>query len=200
MANDVLTVWQRALAYAAGAPAETAFSGLSGLPETPAAVLPAAADLELVLAQAISAEGEYTGAMSDSDARRLVNLCYAMAATLQGAPALALPDDCGPRMRRLYRKEPVADLLFTVIPQLQQLQAGCDAFPDGSFQLVKACGGLLHYQRAGQWETADVLCNRTPHLLVEEIGGKAAEVNPYGFTIAVQDRGHNPDHGYYRYR
>ena len=62
-------------------------------------------------------------------------------------------------------------------------------------------GGILHYQRSGDAETAEIIVNRTEHIIVEPLAsGKHTEVNPMGFTIVVEEIGHNPDHSYYDYQ
>ena len=41
---------------------------------------------------------------------------------------------------------------------------------------------------------------RTEHIIVETLAsGKSTEVNPMGFTIVVEEVGHNPNHSYYDY-
>ena len=58
--------------------------------------------------------------------------------------------------------------------------------------------GILHYQRVGEAETAEVIVNRSEHIIVEPLAsGKHTEVNPMGFTIVVEENGHNPNHSYY---
>lgn len=70
---------------------------------------------------------------------------------------------------------------------LAQLRRSCDAFRGGSIELVKAAGDVLHFRRVGKTQTAEVILNRGPHLLCTQAFGKAAEVNPQGFTILVED-------------
>ena len=66
--------------------------------------------------------------------------------------------------------------------------------------MLRAEGGILHYQRTGRYEVAEIIANRTDHLIVEQLAsGKFTEVNPMGFTITVEERGHNPNHSYYDY-
>ena len=48
--------------------------------------------------------------------------------------------------------------------------------------------------------TAEIIVNRTEHIIVETLAsGKSTEVNPMGFTIVVEEVGHNPNHSYYDY-
>ena len=50
-------------------------------------------------------------------------------------------------------------------------------------------------------ETAEIIVNRTEHIIVEPLAsGKHTEVNPMGFTIVVEEVGHNPNHSYYDYK
>ena len=63
---------------------------------------------------------------------------------------------------------------------------------------LRAQDGILHYQRVGQLETAEIIVNRSEHIIVEPLAsGKHTEVNPMGFTIVVEENGHNPNHSYY---
>ena len=56
--------------------------------------------------------------------------------------------------------------------------------------------GLL--KRIGKAETAEIIVNRSEHIIVEPLAsGKHTEVNPMGFTIVVEENGHNPNHSYY---
>ena len=76
------------------------------------------------------------------------------------------------------------------------------ARPSGTGQLrvLRAEDGILHYQRVGKVETAEIIVNRTEHIIVETLAsGKSTEVNPMGFTIVVEEVGHNPNHSYYDY-
>ena len=58
-----------------------------------------------------------------------------------------------------------------------------------------------HYQRIGEFEAAEIIVNRTEHIIVEPLAsGKHTEVNPMGFTIVVEEVGHNPNHSYYDYK
>lgn len=46
---------------------------------------------------------------------------------------------------------------------------------------------MLHFRRVGRTQTAEIILNRGEHLLATQAFGKAAEVNPLGFTILVED-------------
>ena len=75
------------------------------------------------------------------------------------------------------------------------------AFRTGELRVLRAEGGVLHYQRIGEFEAAEIIVNRTEHIIVEPLAsGKHTEVNPMGFTIVVEEVGHNPDHSYYDYK
>ena len=88
--------------------------------------------------------------------------------------------------------------LRPVLAQLAQLRHTCEAFRTGELRVLRAEGGVLHYQRIGEAETAEIIVNRTEHIIVEPLAsGKHTEVNPMGFTIVVEENGHNPDHSYY---
>ena len=68
----------------------------------------------------------------------------------------------------------------------------------GELRVLRAQDGILHYQRVGEAETAEVIVNRSEHIIVEPLAsGKHTEVNPMGFTIVVEENGHNPNHSYY---
>ena len=67
--------------------------------------------------------------------------------------------------------------------------------------MLRAEGGILHFQRIGEYEVAEIIANRTDHMIVEQLSsGKFTEVNPMGFTITVEEIGHNPNHSYYDYQ
>ena len=86
------------------------------------------------------------------------------------------------------------------LAQLAQLRHTCEAFRTGKLNVLRAEGGILHYQRIGEAETAEIIVNRTEHIIVETLAsGKSTEVNPMGFTIVVEEVGHNPNHSYYDY-
>ena len=87
------------------------------------------------------------------------------------------------------------------LAQLAQLRHTCEAFRTGQLRVLRAEGGILHYQRVGKVETAEIIVNRTEHIIVEPLAsGKHTEVNPMGFTIVVEEVGHNPNHSYYDYK
>ena len=86
-----------------------------------------------------------------------------------------------------------------VLAQLAQLRHTCEAFHSGALRVLRADGGVLHYQRIGLVETAEIIVNRTEHIIVEPLAsGKHTEVNPMGFTIVVEEAG--PNHSYYDYK
>ncbi len=183
-----------ALRYAADGCAEEAARAFSDLHSSPRGPAPAADELEQVLSGAADRHGSFA---APDTARRLVNMAYALAATLPGAAALAFPSAPGPLAARLYRSPQALDELSEILSQLEGLRATCDAFPAGAFHLVKACGGLLHFERLGAAEIADAIFNRSALPRIEPVGEKMTEVNPFGFTITVRQAGHNPDHSYY---
>ena len=84
------------------------------------------------------------------------------------------------------------------LAQLAQLRHSCEAFRTGELRVLRAEDGILHYQRIGKTETAEIIVNRSEHIIVEPLAsGKHTEVNPMGFTIVVEENGHNPNHSYY---
>ena len=85
-----------------------------------------------------------------------------------------------------------------MLAQLAQLRHSCEAFCTGELRVLRAEDGILHYQRIGKTETAEIIVNRSEHIIVEPLAsGKHTEVNPMGFTIVVEENGHNPNHSYY---
>ena len=87
---------------------------------------------------------------------------------------------------------PVGGYYYTCAVTSRQTEAELNA--------LRAEGGILHYQRIGEAETAEIIVNRTEHIIVETLAsGKSTEVNPMGFTIVVEEVGHNPNHSYYDY-
>ncbi len=77
--------------------------------------------------------------------------------------------------------------LRPILTQLALLRKSCDAFKEGRFELVEAGPDLLHYRRVGPTQSAEIALNRSNALRVITAFGKAAEVNPIGFTILVED-------------
>ena len=69
---------------------------------------------------------------------------------------------------------------------------------DYQIELVEASTDVLHYRRVGKEQTAEIILNNGPHLIVRTAFGKQTEVNPGGFTILVEDN--QPQHvGYFKY-
>ena len=136
----------------------------------------------------------------------LLRMAYAIIYTLPGVPCLYYGDEIGmqgyrdPFNRAFYRWDTREERLRPVLAQLAQLRHSCDAFRCGQLRILRAEGGVLHYQRIGETETAEVIVNRTESIIVETLAsGKCTEVNPMGFTIVVEEIGHNPNHSYYDY-
>ena len=178
-----------ALCYAANGNAEAFAAALSVRHACVRSAAPTASELEAILSTFGPGDAE--------TARRLINMAYALCATLPGAANLCYPADAGPLLQRLYGRTENLRELCEILTQLESLRATSDAFPGGSFHLVKACDGILHYTRTGPTETADAIFNRTAHIHVEPIGQKVTEINPFGFTVTVREAGHSPNHSYY---
>jgi glycosidase len=135
-----------------------------------------------------------------------LRMAFAMLYTLPGVPCVYYGDEVAmqgyrdPFNRGYYPWQTSEKRLRPILAQLAELRRTCEAFRSGAFRVVRAEGGLLHYQRIGAAETADIILNCSEHILVEPLpSGKSTEVNPMGFTILVEENGHNPDHSYYDY-
>ena len=133
-----------------------------------------------------------------------LRMAYAIIYTLPGLPCLYYGDEIGmqgyrdPFNRGYYCWDSHEERLKPVLAQLAQLRHSCEAFRTGALRVLRAEGGVLHYQRVGATETAEVIVNRSEHIIVEPLAsGKHTEVNPMGFTIVVEENGHNPNHSYY---
>ena len=142
----------------------------------------------------------------DSAIRRLL-LGYAMIFTLPGVPCIYYGDEIGmqgyrdPFNRAFFCWDSHEKRLKPVLAQLAQLRHSCEAFRTGELRVLRAEDGILHYQRIGEFEAAEIIVNRTEHIIVEPLAsGKHTEVNPMGFTIVVEEVGHNPNHSYYDYK
>ena len=136
-----------------------------------------------------------------------LRMAYAIIYTLPGVPCLYYGDEIGmqgyrdPFNRGFYCWDSHEERLRPVLAQLAQLRHSCEAFRTGALRVLRSEGGILHYQRIGEAETAEIIVNRTEHIIVEPLAsGKHTEVNPMGFTIVVEEIGHNPDHSYYDYQ
>ena len=135
-----------------------------------------------------------------------LRMAYAIIYTLPGVPCLYYGDEIAmqgyrdPFNRAFFRWDAHEQRLRPVLAQLAQLRHTCEAFRTGKLNVLRAEGGILHYQRIGEAETAEIIVNRTEHIIVETLAsGKSTEVNPMGFTIVVEEVGHNPNHSYYDY-
>ena len=135
-----------------------------------------------------------------------LRMAYAIIYTLPGVPCLYYGDEIGmqgyrdPFNRGFYCWDSHEERLKPVLAQLAQLRHTCEAFRTGQLRVLRAEDGILHYQRVGKVETAEIIVNRTEHIIVETLAsGKSTEVNPMGFTIVVEEVGHNPNHSYYDY-
>ena len=136
-----------------------------------------------------------------------LRMAYAIIYTLPGVPCLYYGDEIGmqgyrdPFNRGFYCWDSHEERLKPVLAQLAQLRHTCEAFRTGELRVLRAEGGVLHYQRIGEFEAAEIIVNRTEHIIVEPLAsGKHTEVNPMGFTIVVEEVGHNPNHSYYDYK
>ena len=136
-----------------------------------------------------------------------LRMAYAIIYTLPGVPCLYYGDEIGmqgyrdPFNRGFYCWDSHEERLKPVLAQLAQLRHTCEAFRTGQLRVLRAEDGILHYQRVGKVETAEIIVNRTEHIIVEPLAsGKHTEVNPMGFTIVVEEVGHNPNHSYYDYK
>ena len=135
---------------------------------------------------------------------RDLKICFAFLLTMAGAPFIYYGDEIGmqgyrdPFNRGYYCWDSHEERLKPVLAQLAQLRHSCEAFRTGALRVLRAEGGVLHYQRVGATETAEIIVNRSEHIIVEPLAsGKHTEVNPMGFTIVVEENGHNPNHSYY---
>ena len=138
------------------------------------------------------------------DALRRVLLAYAMLYTLPGVPCVDYGDEIGmqgyrdPFNRAYFDWNSTERRLRVPLTNLARLRRSCDAFDGGSMELVEASADVLHYRRVGKEQTAEIILNNGPHLIVRAAFGKQTEVNPGGFTILVEDN--QPQHvGYFKY-
>ena len=124
---------------------------------------------------------------------RLLRLAYAMIFTLPGVPSIYYGDEIAmqgyrdPFNRAYFNWESTESRVRPVLRQLAHLRRECDAFAEGGMQIIRAEGDVLHYRRTGPTQMADIIVNRSSRLIVAEAFGKHTEVNPYGFTILVED-------------
>ena len=123
----------------------------------------------------------------------LMRLAYAMIFTLPGVPSIYYGDEIAmqgyrdPFNRAYFDWNSAEQRIRQVLRQLARLRSECDAFKNGRFELVKAEGDLLQYRRVGRTQTAEIVLNRSPRLVAVTAFGKTTEVNPWGFTVLVED-------------
>ena len=124
---------------------------------------------------------------------KLLAMAYAAIFTLPGVPSIYYGDEVAmqgykdPFNRGYYEWDSTETRLRPILTQLALLRKSCDAFKKGRFELVEAGPDLLHYRRVGPTQSAEIALNRSNALRVITAFGKAAEVNPMGFTILVED-------------
>ena len=127
------------------------------------------------------------------DAVRRELLAYALLFTLPGVPCIYYGDEIAmqgyrdPFNRAYYDWNSTERRLRGPLANLAELRRSCDAFKGGVIEWVEAAGDVLHFRRVGRTQTAEIILNRGKHLLATQAFGKAAEVNPLGFTILVED-------------
>ena len=127
------------------------------------------------------------------DAVRRELLAYALLFTLPGVPCIyygggiAMQGYRDPFNRAYYDWNSTERRLRGPLANLAELRRSCDAFKGGAIEWVEAAGDVLHFRRVGRTQTAEIILNRGEHLLATQAFGKAAEVNPLGFTILVED-------------
>ena len=127
------------------------------------------------------------------DAVRRELLAYALLFTLPGVPCIYYGDEIAmqgyrdPFNRAYYDWNSTERRLRGPLANLAELRRSCDAFKGGVIEWVEAAGDVLHFRRVGRTQTAEIILNRGEHLLATQAFGKAAEVNPLGFTILVED-------------
>ena len=127
------------------------------------------------------------------DAVRRELLAYALLFTLPGVPCIYYGDEIAmqgyrdPFNRAYYDWNSTERRLRGPLANLAELRRSCDAFKGGVVEWVEAAGDVLHFRRVGRTQTAEIILNRGEHLLATQAFGKAAEVNPLGFTILVED-------------
>lgn len=184
------SLWDAALAYACGVDAALAFPH----PHTASAEPFPNQD---ALHQVVLRWQE----MDQETQCRMIHFLYALAATLPGKAQMTFPKpDAESPLRALYPDRAALEPVLAVIDHLNALQESCDALPEGTFQLVKAEGDILHFTRTGPTEILDAVFNRGPHFYLATIEEKSTQVNPYGFTLTVREHGHNANHSYYDFR
>ena len=122
----------------------------------------------------------------------LLRMAYAIIFTLPGVPCIYYGDEIGmqgyrdPFNRAFYPWDTTEHRLRPVLSNLAELRKSCEAFRTGDLRILRAEGGVLHYQRVGELETAEIIVTRTDHMLIEPLAnGKHTVINPMVFTILV---------------
>lgn len=125
---------------------------------------------------------------------RQVILAYTILYTLPGVPCIYYGDEMAmqgykdPFNRAYYNWEGLETRLRPALRSLAELRQSCDAFKEGPIEFVAAGQGVLHYRRIGPTQTADIIVNHTPKLLLRTAAdGQTVEVNPRGHTVVVSE-------------
>ena len=100
-----------------------------------------------------------------------LRMAYAIIYTLPGVPCLYYGDEIGmqgyrdPFNRAFFCWDSHEERLRPVLAQLAQLRHSCEAFRTGELRVLRAEDGILHYQRIGKTETAEIIVNRSEHII-----------------------------------
>ena len=102
---------------------------------------------------------------------------------LPGVPCVYYGDEIGmqgyrdPFNRAYFDWNSTERRLRVPLTNLARLRRSCDAFDGGSMELVEASADVLHYRRVGKEQSAEIILNNGPHLIVRTAFGKQTEVN-----------------------
>lgn len=124
---------------------------------------------------------------------RMLILAYVLIYVLPGVPCIYYGDEIAmqgykdPFNRGYFDWNSTENRLRPVLIRLARMRQNCDAFREGRLEILVAKAGHLHLRRVGTQQTADILINRTRNLWTPTANGQALEVNPFGFTILVDD-------------
>ena len=142
----------------------------------------------------------------DAYARRgllRLRMAHAIIYTLPGVPCLYYGDEIAMQGYRdpfnrafLPLGCPRTAAAASCWPNWPSSATPCEAFRTGKLRVSGPRAASCTTSASARWRRRSIIVNRTEHIIVGDAGQRqeVPEVNPMGFTIVVEEVGHNPNH------